>query len=290
MINALSSACNLISRQSERTIGLEREVHNLRQDLNSASDLISRQTERTVGLEQEVHNLRREDDSASDLVSRQAERTTGLEQEVHKLWREISNFKMDVIRPAGDNLEPGLPNSFQFALQDRFRGSETETTGKLQIYLESLESLLPAFPRAQWLDIGCGRGEWLEAVSKLGYSILGLDSNPVSVLRCRDKRLNAEERDALAYLRSLDDGSVAVVTAFHVVEHWPMHYVLALVQETVRVLKPGGLLIVETPNPAKLLTGTAHFWNDPTHYHPIPLKLLEFVYEYYELSVVKRLS
>jgi SAM-dependent methyltransferase len=258
--------------------------------LDRACKVISLQSERTTGLETQIHKLREMLDSACDLISCQSERTTDLEQEVRKLRRELSNLRVDLIRPANDSVEPELPSSFQFALQDRFRGSETETAEKLQIYLETLKTLLPTIPRGQWLDIGCGRGEWLEAVSKLGYSVLGLDSNPVSVLRCREKHLNAEERDALTYLRSLGDASAAVVTAFHVVEHWPMHYVLALVQELVRVLMPGGLLIIETPNPANLLMGSTNFWNDPTHYCPIPLKLMEFVYEYFEFSVVKRLE
>jgi len=110
------------------------------------------------------------------------------------------------------------------------------------------------------------------------------------VLHCREKHLNAHETEALAYLRSLDDASRGVITAFHVVEHWPMQEILALVQEAYRVLEPGGLLIIETPNPANLLMASTEFWNDPTHHHPIPVKLLEFVYEYFRFRVVKRME
>jgi 2-polyprenyl-3-methyl-5-hydroxy-6-metoxy-1,4-benzoquinol methylase len=255
---------------------------------DSVCDLLSRQSERTAALGRDVHKLRREIlDNTCDLISRQSERIASLEQELHELRREVANLK---VRPDTGNVEPGLPNAFQFALQDRFRGSETDAAGKLQIYLETLKPLLPTLPRAQWLDIGCGRGEWIEAVSKLGYRVLGLDSNLASVLHCREKHLNVEERDALSYLRTLGDASVAVITAFHVVEHWPIHYLLALVEEVVRVLQPGGLLIIETPNPANLLIESTSFWNDPTHHRPIPMRLLEFVYEYFELTVMKRLE
>jgi O-antigen chain-terminating methyltransferase len=73
-------------------------------------------------------------------------------------------------------------------------------------------------------------------------------------------------------------------------EHWTMNYAVALIQEAVRILKPGGLLIIETPNPANLLVGSLNFWNDPTHRHPIPWRLMEFVYEYFGLKVIQRLD
>ena len=107
---------------------------------------------------------------------------------------------------------------------------------------------------------------------------------------CCAKGLNAEQADALGYLRALKSESLAVVTAFHAVEHFPVGYFLALMQEAVRALQPGGLLIIETPNPANLLMGSFHFWNDPTHCRPIPPALLEFVYQYFGLKVVQRLD
>jgi SAM-dependent methyltransferase len=259
--------------------------------MNSVCILIGNQSERTAQLTRQTQELHREiSDTARDLIRCQAEKTSALEQEVQRLRREVLNLKLDVIRPVATDSQPGLPNSFQFAIQDRFRGSEAETSAKLEVYIKTIQPLLPAIPRAQWLDIGCGRGEWLEAVAKLGHHIVGLDSNPASIRRCREKNLPAQECDALAYLQSLPDASAAVITAFHVVEHWPMHYLLGLVQETVRVLQPGGLLIIETPNPANLLMGSSNFWNDPTHQRPIPLKLLEFVFEYFEFHVVERLQ
>jgi O-antigen chain-terminating methyltransferase len=287
--SALNNVCNLIGSQSDRITSLSRQVQRLRREtLDGVRDLVSLESEKTASLEREFEQLRREISEAGN--GGHSERTLSLEQEVQRLRREIANFKVDVPRPAAGNIEFGLPNSFQFALQDRFRGSEAETAAKLQVYLENLKPLLPALPKAQWLDLGCGRGEWLEVGSQLGCPILGLDSNPASVLRCREKQLNVEERDALTHLRSLPDRSAAVISAFHVVEHWPMHYTVALVEEVARVLQPGGLLMIETPNPDNLLMGSANFWNDPTHRQPVPPKLLEFLYEYYGLTVVKRLE
>ena len=289
-VNALNSVCNLIGSQSERIASQGRQAQKLRREmLDSVTDQMRRQSERTVSLEEEVDRLRRAVDGG------QFERTAALEQEIQRLRRDISHLSMDVPIPGSGNidttpLDAGLPNSFQFALQDRFRGPEADTTRKLQVYIDNLKPLLPTLPGSQWLDLGCGRGEWLELASPLGCKLLGLDSNPASVLHCREKQLNVEQGDALTYLRSRGDASVGVITAFHVVEHWPMHYVLALVAEVARVLDSGGLLIVETPNPENLLMGSANFWNDPTHRHPIPLKLLEFIYEHFGLTVIERLE
>ena len=290
VISALNSACALVSRQSERASGLEQEVRRLRRNPADRDDLLNSEPRQIA--EQQREQKRRDEilESASQLVGRQSARTDLLERELEKLRREITGLQFDAVRPQENPNTPALPNSFEFALQDRFRGSEAETTQKLETYLELLPSLLADLPTGQWLDVGCGRGEWMEAVSKLGHKVLGIDSNPASVRHCREKGLPAEETDGLAYLRSCPDASTAVVTALHVVEHWSMHDVLALVREASRILQPGGLLIIETPNPANLRMGSTDFWNDPTHRRPIPAKLLEFVFEYFGFTMVKRLE
>ncbi len=287
--NAFNSVCNLIDNQSERTTNLGRQVQKLRREMaDRAGDLIRQQSEKIANLEEELKKLRQE--TTARLAADQSARTAAFEEEVQRLRQGVSIRKLDGVRTAAAPVEDGLPNSFQFALQDRFRGPEGETAAKLQVYVESLKPMIATLPGGLWLDLGCGRGEWLQAAAQQGYPVLGLDTNPASVLRCREKQLAAEQGDALAYLRSLGDRSAAVVTAFHVLEHWPMSYVLALVQEVVRILHPGGLFVVETPNPGNLLMGSANFWNDPTHRRPIPLKLLEFIYEHFGLTVVKRLE
>lgn len=241
-------------------------------------------------------------DCVCNLIAWQMERTTAIEKDAQKQGEELSKLRLQLPlarTAAGEHTRDPesdpedaypLPNAFQFALQDSFRGSESETIEKLQPYLSEIETWKGSLPRAPWLDIGCGRGEWLQAVGSAGYSIVGIDSNPAAVDHCRAKGFTAQETDALGYLRSLNSESLAVVTAFHAVEHWPMGYFLALMQEAVRALKPDGLIIIETPNPANLLMGSFNFWKDPTHRRPVPPELLEFVYQYLGLRVVKRLQ
>ena len=80
-------------------------------------------------------------------------------------------------------------------------------------------------------------------------------------------------------MRSLPDGSVAAVTGFHIVEHVRIDALVSLLDEVKRVLRPGGLVIFETPNPENVLVGSNFFYLDPTHHHPLPSELMEFLFD-----------
>jgi len=96
-------------------------------------------------------------------------------------------------------------------------------------------------------------------------------------------------KDAIEALKELPDSSQLVVSGFHVVEHLPFADLQVLVQEALRVLKPGGLLILETPNPENIVVATHNFYLDPTHRRPIPPELLSFLPEFYGFDRVKTL-
>jgi O-antigen chain-terminating methyltransferase len=98
---------------------------------------------------------------------------------------------------------------------------------------------------------------------------------------CRDRGLKVEVADAVAYLKALPSHSLCLVSGFHIAEHLPFHVLQQLIIEAKRVLTPGGLLILETPNPENIMVGTSSFYLDPTHERPIPPELLSFLPEYY---------
>lgn len=231
------------------------------------------------------------------LIERQSETISELRRDVQAIERKhalAEQWNRGKHEPAGAvGLTEGdpLPPAFEFALQNHFRGLEDNTAEKLAVWLRTVEAMHKADSApAAWLDIGCGRGEWLTLAARDSRRITGIDASPVSIEYCRAKGLRAEAGDAIDYLRSLPGGSLAVVTAFHVAEHLPMPVLLRLVTEVSRTLAPGGLFAVETPNPRNILMATHHFWNDPTHQRPIPPALLEFIFEYCGLNVVKRLE
>ncbi|MEY2443255.1 MAG: hypothetical protein QOJ46_2681, partial [bacterium] len=145
---------------------------------------------------------------------------------------------------------------------DIFRGDERAVRDRQQAYLD-------AFEGREWvLDLGCGRGEFLDALLARGIGAKGADLDESMVARCREKGLAVELADSAPYQRGLDDGCVPGVFAAQVVEHLGAEQLTELLELVQRKLAPGGLAIMETVNghnPAALKA----FWTDTTHHHPL---------------------
>lgn len=148
-------------------------------------------------------------------------------------------------------------------LVEAFRGAEAEIRSRLDRWLPELRDHAPV------LDLGCGRGELLLMLRDAGVEAEGVDGDPALVQSARRRGLAVVEGDALEMLRGRPDASVGAVTALHVAEHLEPATLLALLAEVRRVLRPGGLLIVESPDPTTLRVGAALFWLDPTHRRPL---------------------
>ena len=183
-------------------------------------------------------------------------------------------------------------SDFYRAFEERYRGSRELIMSRLVQYEPFVKPLLTIYPDAEALDLGCGRGEWLQLVSEWGFRAVGVDQDLGMLQACEERHLPAKQEDILAHLQSCADESVAVVTAFHVAEHLPFPRLQELVAHALRVLRPGGLLILETPNPENLMVGACNFYLDPTHQRPIPPLLLDFLVEYsgFRRSKVLRLQ
>jgi SAM-dependent methyltransferase len=93
----------------------------------------------------------------------------------------------------------------------------------------------------------------------------------------RARGLDMELGDALGYLQALPPDSLDMVTAFHVIEHLDTEDLLALLEAANGALRPGGCLLLETPNPTNLVMGACDFYNDPTHRSPLPPALTEYL-------------
>lgn len=169
---------------------------------------------------------------------------------------------------------------FYRAFEDRYRGSRELIHERQQVYVPFLEPLIPLYPECRALDLGCGRGEWLGILAETGFKPLGVDLDTGMLEACHALGLPVEKGDALEMLKSLPGESLAVVSGFHFAEHIPFEDLKVLVAEALRVLKPAGLLILETPNAENLVVGTQTFYLDPTHERPIPHLLLSFLAEY----------
>lgn len=196
-------------------------------------------------------------------------------------------------KSAGENdYEPSLEEQYA-SFEQTFRGDRKQIKQRAAHYLGTLAAAgIEPGDEGVVLDLGSGRGEWLEVLAEHGYRGRGVDMNHGMLRESEERGHDVVEADALDYLRSQPDGSFAAVTSMHMVEHMPHAAVIRLLDEALRVLRPGGVLILETPNPENVLVGSCMFYMDPTHLHPIPPQLLQWTVQVrgFEQTVIERLT
>ena len=163
--------------------------------------------------------------------------------------------------------------------ENRFRGTIEDIKSRVAIYLPDVQRAKAGTPQAPLVDLGSGRGEWLQLLKEQGFTARGVDVNGVMVKICREQGLEVIESDAIHFLAAVATDSLGALTAMHVVEHIPFAQLMLLVNESYRALRPGGLLILETPNPENVVVGACGFYIDPTHQRPLPPATLRFVAE-----------
>jgi O-antigen chain-terminating methyltransferase len=242
----------------------------------------SRRIATLEGAMAELRPVRAELDACSSRLAR-AESATAMHTQDLRALAEKSN---DVLaRLVALRKDTGLPSpeeqatfdDFYLAFENAFRGSEAEISRKQAIYASAVGRAFKDAGCMDWLDLGCGRGEWLNLVASVGGTPTGVDTNPRMVAHCRARGFNAAEGDAVAALRSVAPGTLAGVSAFHLIEHIPAHEQVLLVRHAFASLRPGGCLILETPNPQNVTVGACNFYMDPTHRNPVPPMTAEFL-------------
>ena len=196
-------------------------------------------------------------------------------------------FGLPAGQPSGASEPVTAP--FYRAFEDRHRGARELIKERLRVYLPFVRPLARSQPGLAVLDLGCGRGEWLELLLENNITAQGVDLDDGMLAACRERGLSVAQGDALAHLAARADQSLLAVTGFHLAEHLPFAVLQTLFAQAHRVLAPGGLLILETPNPENLLVGAASFYIDPTHQRPLPSQLLTFLAEHQGFNPVKLL-
>ncbi|MBU3604082.1 class I SAM-dependent methyltransferase [Polynucleobacter sp. AP-Kaivos-20-H2] len=181
-------------------------------------------------------------------------------------------------------------NSFYKAFEDQHRGSRELIKSRLAVYLPFIKKVQEVHPNATALDLGCGRGEWLELLQDNQLSASGIDQDDGMLSACRSRGLNVQTSDAIAHLKSLPNDSLSIVSGFHIAEHLSLEDLQTLIKEALRILKPAGLLILEAPNTENLVVGTSSFYLDPTHQRPLPSALLSFLASHLGFARVKTLG
>ena len=208
-----------------------------------------------------------------------AERIQALEAQVRDLVRELAEASQRVaahetdLRAQRAKIDGSGPRfaAVYAGFIDPFRGSPAEITAKLAVYLPDAET-------TGVVDVGSGRGEWLALLRDAGVpGSRGVDSNPAFVDAARARGFDVVRGDAVAHLQDLPPDSVDMVTAFHLIEHLDVEELLALLAAARHALRPGGCVLLETPNPTNLRMAACDFYNDPTHRSPLPPALTEYL-------------
>lgn len=170
-------------------------------------------------------------------------------------------------------------DDFYVEFETLFRGEKADIKERLKVYLPYLKFIQAQNKqtRMKVIDVGCGRGEWLELLDEHGIPAMGVDLNAAMVDACTSVGLYAKCADAIQVLEDLPAGSIAGVTAFHLIEHLPFAQLIALFDAAKAALCEGGVIIFETPNPENLKVGACNFYLDPTHLNPIVPQVAEFM-------------
>ncbi len=170
-----------------------------------------------------------------------------------------------------------MDDSFYMELEKAFYADYKHIKLLRAQYFQFVHKIVQHHKGSPIFDFGCGRGEWLELMLNLGFKPLGVDINQEMINICNAHNLKSIKADGLDHIKKLKNDSQAIVSAFHVIEHIEFDDMKSFVWEAFRVLKPGGLLILETPNPRNLVVSTYNFYLDPTHRRAIPNDLLEML-------------
>lgn len=196
----------------------------------------------------------------------------------HRLDRMLAKMRAKYDLP-GEEAAPlihekeNLMDHNYFLFENRHRGSQEEIKKRQKTYL-------PVFKHADnVLDIGCGRGEFLELLQKEGIKTTGIDLNEDMVFICKEKNLNVKQKDAIAYLNSLKDESLGGIFASHIIEHLNIDLLGDFVKLCYTKIKKEACVVFETPNPKSIIVSAINFYLDLSHVKHIHPEAIKFLLE-----------
>jgi len=197
---------------------------------------------------------------ARNELNEEKERLHAVEAQNMELVEKCRNLETQYQNLSGKNIYDYID---YMGFENRFRGSRELIKQQQSSYLQYLQD------KNDVIDLGCGRGEFLEVLNENGFNAIGVDLYPDFLTLCQKEGVKLVEEDALVYMSAIDEQSLDAITAFHLIEHLFTGDLVKLCKQSFEKLRPKGVLIFETPNPACLSTYTDSFYVDPTHTKPI---------------------
>ena len=172
---------------------------------------------------------------------------------------------------ATDAFQQSLDAYKYVGFEDQFRGSQETIRARLEGYVPMFEGA------SDVLDVGCGRGEFLDLLQRNGISARGIDLNPEMVEVCRARGLDVSHADAVSYLEAQPDESLGGLLAAQVVEHLKPAYLVRFLELAHQKLRPGSTIVLETLNPACWVAFFDSFIRDITHVWPLHPDTLRYL-------------
>ncbi|MGI8793044.1 MAG: class I SAM-dependent methyltransferase [Acidimicrobiales bacterium] len=194
----------------------------------------------------------------------------------------VADLRRRVADLEADALKRGFRPWFSAEdFEEAFRGSADELRGRYADLAGRFEGMLSV------VDIGCGRGEFIDILRANGLEASGVEIDPDLVEAGRARGLDIVEGDAIGWLRLQDDESVDALSLIQVIEHLSPQEVVDFVALSATKLKKGGLLVVETVNPQSLYVYAHSFYLDPTHSQPVHPSYLSFLFQQIGFAIVE---
>ena len=169
-----------------------------------------------------------------------------------------------------------MRSGFYLDFENQFRGDTDSILSQFSKYDSLINQVIKGIENPKFLDIGSGRGEWLQKWRDKGQDCCGIENDRDMICLCRNKALNIMEDDATNALLSLPNNSVSILTMFHMIEHINHNQSIKILSECLRVLSEDGIFIIETPSIDNLIVSTNSFYLDQTHISHINAEAIKF--------------
>lgn len=253
---------NVLQCQRDLLVDIQDQTEVLNQQSKSTQERVEELVQQNRVLQRRIDELSQENKTTQKLAKQRGEMLEWLYRE-----KQQRSFQMD--------------DDFYHDFEERFRGSRELILDRLKMYVPIVHKHLPDWSLGHFVDIGSGRGEWLDILRDEGATdYVGVDLNE------RQNAISAERghpvvcADCLEYLTEQPANSIDLITGFQIIEHLPLSVFMELLKSCYYVLKPGGMILFETQNPQNLIVGADMFYVDPSHIRPIEPKLTEFLVDY----------
>ncbi len=155
--------------------------------------------------------------------------------------------------------------------ENRFRGRDEQVKEQQKEYISYFKN------GGTVLDLGCGRGEFIELLESMEIKARGIDTNEQMIEICREKGLNCEKADILETLAQCEDNSLGGIFSSQVVEHLSPDYLKRMIETAYHKLSPSRFIILETVNPLSVFSLVQIYFLDLSHQQPIHPQTLSFL-------------